>query len=214
MTTLSESTHAAEFMVSEAEGTRSREAITLLSGQNLKAGAVLGKVTLGAASAAAAAGNTGNGAMGAITVSAGAKAGAYQLVIIEPATDAGKFTVEDPDGIVIGTGAVAAAYSAGGLAFTLADGGTDFVAGDRIVITVAAGSGKYKEYNPGNADGSQTPAGVLRDAVDASAADAPGVAYLRDCEVNGAELQWFSGATDNQKATGKAGLATLGIISR
>lgn len=81
--------------------------------------------------------NTGNGAMGAITVSAGAKIGRYTLTIIEPATNAGAFMVTDPDGLVVGHGNVAAAFSAGGLAFTLADGGTDFAAGDQFSLTVS-----------------------------------------------------------------------------
>lgn len=92
------------------------------------------------------AGNTGNGAMGAITVSAGAKAGVYTLTVVEPAANAGAFVVEDPDGIIIGHGTVAVAFSAGGLAFTLADGATDFVSGDTFLITVAltAGGGTTK----------------------------------------------------------------------
>jgi hypothetical protein len=95
----------------------------------------------GTAVAAAYAGNTGNGTMGAVTVSAGAKAGVYQLVIIEPAANAGRFTVEDPDGIIIGVGTVGVAFSAGGLAFTLADGVTDFVSGDGFTITVTLTAG-------------------------------------------------------------------------
>lgn len=95
----------------------------------------------GSAVAAAVAGNTGNGAMGAITVSTGAKAGVYTLTIIEPAANAGAFVVTDPDGIVIGNGDVAAAFSAGGLAFTLADGATDFAAGDQLTITVTLTAG-------------------------------------------------------------------------
>lgn len=81
--------------------------------------------------------NTGNGAMGAITVTAGAKIGNYTLTIVEPGANVGTFVVADPDGIQVGDGAVASAYSAGGLAFTLADGATDFVAGDSFTITVA-----------------------------------------------------------------------------
>jgi hypothetical protein len=62
MTALTEAGHAYGFLISEAEGKRSRENRTLLSGQNLKAGHVVGKVTLGAVtSAAKAGGNTGNG---------------------------------------------------------------------------------------------------------------------------------------------------------
>jgi len=121
MATLTEDFHDGGFVVSEANGTRSREVVTLLAGQAYKAGTVLGKITA---------------------------------------------------------------------------------------------SGKYTVYDPANLDGSETPAGVLRGAVDATAADAPGTALVRDAEVNAAELEWFAGATANQKATGQAGLATLGIIAR
>jgi hypothetical protein len=41
MTTFTESRHAAEFIMSEAAGHRSRDNATLLSGQNLQAGTVL-----------------------------------------------------------------------------------------------------------------------------------------------------------------------------
>ena len=71
-----------------------------------------------------------------------------------------------------------------------------------------------KEYNPANTDGSAVPAGILYDAVDATGADAKGVIVARHAVVNAAELVWFSGATTNQKATGFAGLALLGIIAR
>jgi hypothetical protein len=81
--------------------------------------------------------NTGYGVMGAITVTAGAKKGRYTLTIVEPGSNVGTFVVLDPDGIQIGDGAVASAFSAGGIAFTLADGATDFVAGDSFAITVA-----------------------------------------------------------------------------
>lgn len=44
---LTEKTHAGGFIMSEAEGKRSRENVTLLSGQNLYPGAILGKITSG-----------------------------------------------------------------------------------------------------------------------------------------------------------------------
>jgi hypothetical protein len=100
-------------------------------------GVVLGGTFAATASSAALGTNTGNGTMGAITVTAGAKQGNYVLTIIEPGANVGTFTVVDPDGVQIGDGAVASAFSAGGLAFTLADGATDFVAGDSFTITVA-----------------------------------------------------------------------------
>jgi hypothetical protein len=214
MTTLTETLHAASFLASEASGTRSRDSVTILSGQNLLAGTVLGKVAHGTASAAAFAGNTGTGTVGAITLSAGAKVGAHKLVIIEPAGNAGTFTVEDPDGITIGTGNVAVAFSGGGLAFTLSDG-TDFIAGDGFTITVAAGSGKYKKYDPANTDGSETAIAVLYADCDASSADKTAVPIIsRDAEVISADLVWFSGANAGQKTTGKAQLALQGIIAR
>lgn len=97
--------------------------------------------TLEVVAATAFAGNTGNGTMGTVTVSAGAKLGAYSLVIIEPGTNTGRFEVRDPDGNFVGVGTVASAFSAGGLAFTLADGSTDFVSGDGFLIPVTATAG-------------------------------------------------------------------------
>jgi len=121
MTQLTESTHAFEFLASEANGARSREQGILASGNNLSAGAVLGVITA---------------------------------------------------------------------------------------------SGKYAEYNPGNADGSETAVAVLADAVDASAADADCVVVARDAEVKSGSLAWFSGATAGQKTTGESDLAAVGIIAR
>ena len=68
MTTLTEGTHAGEFIVSECdEGTLSRDTVTIVSGSGvITAGMVLGKITAGGTSAASAAksgGNTGNGAL-------------------------------------------------------------------------------------------------------------------------------------------------------
>ena len=45
MTILNESLYPLEFIVSEAAGTRSRDTATLVSGQDLDAGTVLGKIT-------------------------------------------------------------------------------------------------------------------------------------------------------------------------
>lgn len=144
--------------------------ITLLSGENLTRGAVVGKITVGAASAAAVAGNTGNGAFGAVTTGAGAKPGVYKVTCIEPAANAGKFLVEDPDGVAVGVATVAVAF-AGPIGFTIADGGTAFVSGDAFDVTVAAGSGKYKRAVAAATDGSQRPIGILAMDTDASAGD-------------------------------------------
>ena len=215
MTALTETFHNWGFMVSEAQGTRSREQITLLSGQNLKAGTVLGKRLTGAGASAAFAANTGNGAMGAITVTGPAKAGVHKLIIIEPGANVGTFEVFDPDGLLIGRGAVASAFSAQGIAFTLADGGTDFVAGDGFDITVTATAVKYLAYDPTQTTGEQIAAVILGQDTDASAADTQTSAAVRDCEFNKSELVWGAGVTTQaHKDAAYAVLAEAGAIGR
>ncbi|MGH6912577.1 MAG: head decoration protein [Geminicoccales bacterium] len=121
MPVLQEGRFAGEFVVSEGNGRISRETITVLSGQNLQAATVLGKVTA---------------------------------------------------------------------------------------------SSKYKVLDPAAVDGSEAAAGILYDAVDASAADAQGVAIVRLAEVNAAELVWPDGITAPQQTTALGELAALHIIAR
>ena len=121
MPVLNEGRYAGEFLVSEGNGKISRETITVLSGQNLSAATVLGKVTA---------------------------------------------------------------------------------------------SGKYKALDPDAVDGSEAAAGILYDAVDASAADAEGVAIVRLAEVNAAELVWPDGISAPEQTTALGELAALSIIAR
>ncbi|MBK8706681.1 MAG: head decoration protein [Saprospiraceae bacterium] len=213
MATLTEGRYACEFIISEQCGTASRDAIIVKSGQNLKAGAVLGAVTTAAATSAAGT-NTGNGTMGAITVSAGAIEGKYTLKITKAAANAGDFEVIDPQGDVSGIGTVAVAYSTGGLAFTLADGATDFAVGDTFVITVVQSAIKYAEHDPAATDGTAKAVAVLFADVDASSADKPGVAIARQAEVNGSEITWITGISAANKALGIKSLAEKFVIVR
>jgi coat protein len=97
-----------------------------------------GDVATAAVTAAQAEGvaNVGDGVMGAVAVTARTPTGRRKLRIIEPAANAGRFAVFGPDGDIEGTGTVAVAYANRGLAFTLADGAADFVAGDGFTIDV------------------------------------------------------------------------------
>lgn len=144
---------------------------TILSGQDVVRGSILGKVTLGAATAVADESNTGDGAMGAITVGADAQVGDYILKIIAEAANAGTFQVVAPDGSSLGQGTVGEAFSNAQLSFTLADGAEDFDIDDFFTITVAEGSGKFKLCDKTATDGSADPYGVLINDVDASLAD-------------------------------------------
>ena len=123
------------------------EPATLLSGQNLVRGAVLGKILLGAIAVGAVTfSGVGNGACtkASTAYAATAKAGNYLVACVEKTTDSGTFIVTRPDGTQDGIATVGVAYD-GQVKFTIADGATDFSAGDTftIPVTVAAGSGKY-----------------------------------------------------------------------
>ena len=222
---ITENRHSFGFVVSEDQpGRRSRDEVTLaqqtysdppLASQ---AGTVLGKITTGAQTVAAAvafAGNTGNGALGSLTGDAAAMAGDWKVVIDENATNAGAFEVFKPDGTLDGTGNVAVAYN-GGINFTLADGATDFVAGDGFTINVsyAAGSGKYVPLDLSATDGSQNAVAILGNTIDASSGDTKVTVIVRAAEVNGGELIYPSGASANDIAAINAQLTALGIIVR
>lgn len=170
--------------------------ITLLSGQTLARGAVLGRVSVGAAvSAAKAGGNTGNGALtldATTPVLAGAKAGVYAVRCIAAAANAGTFRVEGPDGDVLGDVAVGATF-ADDIKFVIADGGTDFVVGDGFDIAVAEAD-KYALSLAAAADGSQEPVAVLAIDCDASGGDKSTTAFFGG-EFNAAKLVFGTGHT-------------------
>jgi len=221
MATKTEPKRLSDWLAWEVDARYARKVVTVLAGSGadrvLTEGMVLGAVTKGAATAAAkAGGNSGNGTFGTITVGADAKPGVYRLTIIEPATDAGAFMVQDPDGIVIGSGTVAVAFSAGGLGFTLGDGSNNFVAGDAFDITVAAGSGKVVQLDLAGTTGIEDAIGVLIGPTTAPASvDASGVMLVRGPAVvktNG--LVWPAGITSDQKNIALAQLERAGILAR
>lgn len=192
----------------------SRDAGILKSGNATVIGTVLGVILLGAASVAAkTGGNTGNGtvAMDATNpVLAGAKAGVYTVRF----TAATAFTVEDPNGDVIGNGATGAAF-ADDIKFTITAGGTAFVAGDEFDITVAAAAiEKFVPINFSANDGSQIAAGISLDEVAAQATDRKIAVEVRGAALNPDFLVWPSGATAAQKAAALATLKALGLVAR
>jgi hypothetical protein len=202
MVTKTEIGHAAGFICSEAAGDRSREKETMLSGQNLKAGAALGKLFGTSLVAAADGGNTGNGVMGTVTGGVETQVGVYTLTCIAAATDAGTFKVETPSGELLEDMTVAVAYVNPQLNFTLADGSTDFAVGDKFTITVT-GTDKVRALNMSGVDGSEDAYGFLIEDCDASAADKACAVLARDAEVNDGEITWTSGMTADQITAAK-----------
>jgi hypothetical protein len=176
---------------------------------------VTGAVGKPTAASVANAGNTGNSTSSAVTTTGYAPTvGNYIVTFLKANTNLGTFQVEDPSGKVIGHGIVGTAFSGGGLTFTIADGATDFVEGDQFVITVAAGSGKYRAWDPANVDGSQTVAGILFATKDATSVDKACLVFARHGEVNQSELIFPTGSNAAVIAAGVAGLKALGIIAR
>ena len=221
-TVLTEGMHTGEHIGEMALGlSYHNDPVTVLSGQNLVAGAVVGAVPAGtSASAAKSGGNTGNGTfvLDATTpILPGAIEGIYSLRNIEAVTNGGKFVLKDPNGFSLGTYIIVA--GAGGtvtiadqIKGVLTDGSTDFVVGDGFDITISALTEKIVEYDPAATNGAQYVRGVLYGAVNATSADTPGVISARGpMIVNSHDIAWKSGLTTAQKTTGKAALMRRGI---
>lgn len=211
MAILTEANRTAEFLQSEANGYRSREVGTVdATGGALVAGAVLGRVDTAGASVAADGGNTGNGTFTLdVTdpVLTGAVAGDYVVTITEAALDGGQYTVEDPNGNVIGVANVGDTF-ADQIKFVLADGATDFVVGDTWTVTVAAGSGAYVAYDATATTGAEKAVAVLFEASTGAVSEDRTI-VKRDAEVKHYKLTYTG-----TKATVVADLAEVGIIVR
>jgi len=220
MAAKTESQYLGDVLKYEAEALYCREAVTVLAGAGadrvLTTGMVLGRITKGAATGAAVAGNTGNGTITAApTVGQAAKPGVYRITCIEPALNGGTFLVEDPEGIGIGTAVVGVQFTTH-LTFTITDGAVDFVAGDAFSVTVAAGSGKVKQIDFSATDGSDQAYGVLAADVTApNGTDAKGTAIVRGpAVVANKGVVWPAGATQAQKDAALAQLKAAGILAR
>lgn len=211
-----------DFIHSEYDQNYTSERRVLLAGSGaariLPQFALAAAVLLGAATVTpGAVVGTGDGAIGVVTADAGAEAGTYQVVIIEPASNGGVFQVFRPGGELDGAGTIGAAYN-GMINFTLADGAADFVPGDRIpvVVSYAAGSRKVVRWDPTATDGSQHIIGVnLWEAIAPDGVDGDCTLVVRGPLIGRREaIAWHPGATDEQKAAAYAALSALGIECR
>jgi hypothetical protein len=191
-----------------------REDVTVLSGQNVSAGAVLGKITKALGTVTAGAGNTGNGTVSGVSLGTLAATGNYVLKCIAAATNGGTFQVKAPDGKVLPPATVGTGYTSDHINFTVNDGSTDFVIGDSFSIPVAAGSGKVRALNLTGVDGSQDAFGIAVADYDATGGDLEGVTVVRDAVINAENLVWPEGATSDQKAAARAQLKEKGIVTR
>lgn len=136
MSTLSEGRYASEAIVAETDTMR-RESVTVLSGQNLNANAVCGRVRygIGRVSVPAVVG-TGNGTIGTVYAGPEVLAGSYVLTCTAAAANGGTFSVVNPAGKALPNATVGVAYRSREVNFTIADGSTDFIVGDSFTLVV------------------------------------------------------------------------------
>lgn len=170
--------------------------VTLLSGQNLVRGTVVGRIDKGSATIASGTNTGGGTCTGTVTLGSYAKTGIYKLKCVFTASNSGTFIVTTPTGERLPDAVVATAYVSDHISgFTINDVGTDFAVGDTFTVTVAVGSAKWKAFNAANTDGSEVPRGILADATDASDADELTSVFVHG-EFNSAAL---TGITDAAK---------------
>lgn len=155
--------------------------VTILSGQSIARGEIIGKITLSVPTTGTA-GGTNAGQVTCTSVSGGSKTklGTYTITCITTGTNTGTFSVKDPDGYALPTATLGAAYTNNQINFTLNDVGTDPSLGDSFTIVVAAGSGSYKKAVATNVDGSNQVQNlaVSANAIDASGGAVNGTAYV------------------------------------
>lgn len=138
MTTLTMGTRAGEHIVKEFDPSYNRETVTVLSGQDLVAGAIVGRITkaLAAAPIPAIVG-TGTGAMTALTFGPDVQTGSYVVTLLATSATAA-FSVVAPDGTALPNGAVGTAYTSSHVNFLVSSAGTMTI-GDSYTIVVTAG---------------------------------------------------------------------------
>lgn len=158
--------------------------VTIATGQNLKRGALLGKITAAnsATSAIAGSSNVGQASVGSVTVTdPRALDGTYTIEITQiKGAGAAEFEVTGPAGATeVGTAGVV--FEGLGVKFTLTEGGigNEAALGDSWTFVVTAANGEYVLSASGANDGSQTPDCILAQDADARGGDVQAMVYTR-----------------------------------
>lgn len=218
MTVYSEDNYLNDLLKFELDNYHSREAVTVLSGESVVMGEVIGKVTKDIPETGTADGdNTGTGDMTGVDGGDAVKLGTYTVTCVDD-SEAGseEWEVKDPDGATLPEAKTGDEFDNEQISFTInQDGeGTDFAKDDKFTITVEEGSGKAVPIDFTAVDGSQEAYGIMIEACDASEEDADGLAIVRDAQIVADYLTWPDGASDDQKAAALAQLKEKGIVTR
>ena len=177
-TVLSESNNLSDVLKFEMENNHSRKIETILSGEDVAMGEVVGKVTIGSVPTTGTAGtNTGANTVTSVTGGSKTKVGVYKLTCIVAIASGGVYTVRDPDGEALPNAVVGTAYVNDAINFTINDAGTDAAVGDTYTITVPEGSGKLKPLTLDAINGTQDAYGIMLYPVDTTDTTQRSVAY-------------------------------------
>ena len=204
-TVLTESTYLNDLLKWEMENHHSREQNTVLAGQDLIMGSVIGKIKVGAVPMTGTAGtNTGAVTCTGVTGGNKTKVGVYTLRCVTVVASGGVFSVKDPDGEALHEANVTVAYTNPAINFLLNDVGADAALGDTFTITVPVGSGKVKELNLTGIDGSEDAFGILTAGAGTTDSTQKQVAYT-----SGGVAELLAGET----LTGATSDATAQVVS-
>ena len=204
-TVLTESTYLNDLLKWEMENYHSREQVTVLAGQDLIMGSVIGKIKVGAVPTTGTVGtNTGAVTCTGVTGGNKTKVGVYTLRCVTVVASGGVFSVKDPDGEALPEANVAVAYTNPAINFLLNDVGADAALGDTFTITVPVGSGKVKELNLAGIDGSEDAFGILTAGAGTTDSTQKQVAYT-----SGGVAELLAGET----LTGETSGATAQVVS-
>lgn len=176
-------------------------------------GMVVARKSAGAVTAVSRSGNTGNGVLGTWTLSTGVRVGVYRAVALEPVTNLGTFALYGPDGNYINRITVGTAYAGAGVAGTIADGATDWIAGDTIDITVAPATVQdIVPWVPSASDGSDEVLGIM--LIANTVAIDKAVVLVRESIVKLSQLVWSASVTTQaQRDVAIAALNRMGIVT-
>jgi hypothetical protein len=170
---------------------------------------------------AADAGNTGDGTVTLASVIAGDTiplVGAYNLEVVGAVTNGGVFKLEDPNGAILanditmtaGAGAATTFYLEG-MTFTITDGATDFIVGDKFSLTVAA-DGDVVIFAEDGIGGAQVPSMVLTYEIKATGAADVAARAMVSGSVRREKLVIDAGGTVTDRIVD--GLRDFGIVAR
>jgi hypothetical protein len=209
-----EGRHPGEFLMTEANGSRSRESLVIAPEQEIEANSILASQadpSVVTAATSAGAGNTGNAtiAIGDPAVSTAVRPGRYRGI----ATDATHVAWEDAAGHYIGESVHGTPFTAE-IALTITAGDTPNVVGDEFSVDVTGAADAW-QHVPFDPDSDAPIAGItIYPATTGTGETTKIAAIVRKAEVNRNTIAWPDGIIADQRTLATQALAARGIIVR